>query len=130
MGFMALVFDPKTVKSSATRHKPKQFPAGIECVLVNGRIVVDQGQHTGLLPGRACATAELLPKPSARQNTCASVPWPRSARSRPVTPAAFTTVPSLPEAVPTCPGHPHGIRTGRAGELSASSRRVTIPWNS
>ena len=48
-----VVFDPKTVKSPATRHKPKQFPVGIEYVLVNGGIVVDQGRHTGLLAGRA-----------------------------------------------------------------------------
>ena len=48
-----VVFDPKTVKSPATRHEPKQFPVGIEYVLVNGRIVVDQGQHTGVLAGRA-----------------------------------------------------------------------------
>ena len=48
-----VVFDPKTVKSPATRHEPKQFPVGIEYVLVNGGIVVDQGRHTGLLPGRA-----------------------------------------------------------------------------
>ncbi len=48
-----VVFDPKTVKSPATRHDPKQFPVGIEYVLVNGRIVVDQGRHTGFLAGRA-----------------------------------------------------------------------------
>ena len=48
-----VVFDPKTVKSSATRHEPKQFPVGIEYVLVNGRIVVEQGEHTGVLAGRA-----------------------------------------------------------------------------
>ena len=48
-----VIFDPKTVKSPATRHQPKQFPVGIEYVLVNGRIVVDQGQHTGALAGRA-----------------------------------------------------------------------------
>ena len=48
-----VVFDPKTVKSPATRHEPKQFPVGIEYVLVNGRIVVEQGQHTGVLAGRA-----------------------------------------------------------------------------
>jgi len=48
-----VVFDPKTVRSPATRHEPKQFPVGIEYVLVNGRIVVDQGEHTGVLAGRA-----------------------------------------------------------------------------
>ena len=48
-----VVFDPNTVRSPATRNEPKQFPVGIEYVLVNGAIVVDQGQHTGALPGRA-----------------------------------------------------------------------------
>ena len=48
-----VLFDPKTVKSPATRHDPKQFPVGIEYVLVNGSIVVDQGRHTGVLAGRA-----------------------------------------------------------------------------
>ena len=48
-----VVFDPKSVKSPATRHEPKQYPVGIEYVLVNGAIVVDQGQHTGMLAGRA-----------------------------------------------------------------------------
>ena len=48
-----VVFDPKTVKSPATRHEPKQFPVGIDYVLVNGSIVVDRGQHTGVLAGRA-----------------------------------------------------------------------------
>ena len=48
-----VVFDPKTVKSPATRHEPKQFPVGIDYVLVNGRIVVDQSEHTGVLAGRA-----------------------------------------------------------------------------
>ena len=48
-----VVFDPKTVKSPASRHQPKQFPVGIDYVLVNGRIVVDQAEHTGVLAGRA-----------------------------------------------------------------------------
>ena len=47
-----VVLDPATVKSPATRHQPKQFPVGIEYVLVNGRVVVDQGRHTGMLAGR------------------------------------------------------------------------------
>ena len=47
-----VVFDPSTVKSPATRSHPKQFPVGIEYVVVNGAIVVSQGQHTGALAGR------------------------------------------------------------------------------
>jgi N-acyl-D-amino-acid deacylase len=48
-----VVFDPATVKSPSTRYHPKQFPTGIEHVLVNGRPVVEGGEHTGALPGRA-----------------------------------------------------------------------------
>ena len=54
-GFKAdiVVFDAETVKAPATRREPKQFPIGIEHVIVNGQVVVDQGQHTGVLAGRA-----------------------------------------------------------------------------
>ena len=48
-----VVFDPRTVKAPATRVEPKQFPIGVEYVIVNGRVVVDQGQHTGVLAGRS-----------------------------------------------------------------------------
>jgi N-acyl-D-amino-acid deacylase len=54
-GFKAdvVVFDAATVKAPATRTNPKQFPIGIECVIVNGRVVVEEGRHTGVLAGRA-----------------------------------------------------------------------------
>jgi N-acyl-D-amino-acid deacylase len=54
-GFKAdvVVFDPHRVKAPATRSQPKQFPIGIDYVLVNGTVVVDGGQHTGGLAGRA-----------------------------------------------------------------------------
>jgi N-acyl-D-amino-acid deacylase len=47
------VFDPDRVSAPATRTEPKQFPIGIEYVIVNGTVVVDRGEHTGALPGRA-----------------------------------------------------------------------------
>jgi N-acyl-D-amino-acid deacylase len=54
-GFVAdvVVFDARTVKAPATRREPKQFPVGIDYVLVNGRVVVEAGRHTGTLAGRA-----------------------------------------------------------------------------
>jgi N-acyl-D-amino-acid deacylase len=54
-GFKAdvVVFDARTVKAPATRTEPKQFPIGIDYVVVNGRIVIDGGRHTGILAGRA-----------------------------------------------------------------------------
>ena len=47
-----VVFDPATVRANATYEEPRQFPDGVEYVVVNGVVVVDQGQHTGALPGR------------------------------------------------------------------------------
>ncbi len=48
-----VVFDPARVKAPATRTEPKQFPVGIDHVIVNGKVVVEGGRHTGLLAGRA-----------------------------------------------------------------------------
>ena len=48
-----VVFNPDTVRATATFEEPKQLPVGIDYVLVNGRLVIDGGEHTGALPGRA-----------------------------------------------------------------------------
>ena len=48
-----VVFDPATVRATATYDQPRQFPVGIPYVMVNGQVVVDGGVHTGALPGRA-----------------------------------------------------------------------------
>ena len=48
-----VVFDPNTVAAHTTRSDPKQFPTGIDYVVVNGQVVIDGGRHTGALPGRA-----------------------------------------------------------------------------
>ena len=48
-----VVFDPDTVRANATFDEPKQYPDGISHVLVNGQLVVDNGAHTGALPGRS-----------------------------------------------------------------------------
>jgi N-acyl-D-amino-acid deacylase len=47
-----VVFDPKRVADRATYEEPHRYPAGIEHVLVNGRWVVKDGEHTGSLPGK------------------------------------------------------------------------------
>ena len=47
------IFHPNNVQAPATRTEPKQFPIGIEYVIVNGTVVVDGGEHTGVLPGRS-----------------------------------------------------------------------------
>ena len=46
------VFDPLTVKDTATFEAPMQPAAGIELVLVNGQPVWQGGQTTGERPGR------------------------------------------------------------------------------
>jgi N-acyl-D-amino-acid deacylase len=45
------VFDPSTVADKATFAEPRQYPEGIEYVLVNGELVLDRGEHTGTRPG-------------------------------------------------------------------------------
>ena len=53
-GFKAdiVVFNPDTVKTHASKEDPKQYPIGIDYVIVNGRVVIDNGENTGSLPGR------------------------------------------------------------------------------
>jgi N-acyl-D-aspartate/D-glutamate deacylase len=45
------VFNPETIIDNATFEKPHQYATGVEYVIVNGKIVVDQGRHTGARPG-------------------------------------------------------------------------------
>ncbi|HJY31034.1 MAG TPA: D-aminoacylase [Pyrinomonadaceae bacterium] len=45
------VFDPARVIDTATFESPNQYPAGIEYVLVNGKVSVDKGQRTPALAG-------------------------------------------------------------------------------
>ncbi len=47
-----VVFDPDTVRDTSTFTQPHQYPVGIPFVLVNGKVVIDQGKHTGALPGQ------------------------------------------------------------------------------
>jgi dihydroorotase/N-acyl-D-amino-acid deacylase len=46
-----VVFDPDRIADTATFASPKQYPAGINYVVVNGRVVIDLGKHTGERPG-------------------------------------------------------------------------------
>lgn len=47
-----VVFDPATVRDVATFDNPNQLSVGMEYVLVNGVLVIDQGKMTGKLPGK------------------------------------------------------------------------------
>ncbi len=46
------LFDPDTIRDTATFTNPKQYPEGIHYVIVNGKVVIDQGEHTGARPGK------------------------------------------------------------------------------
>jgi len=46
-----VVFDPTTVNGKATRDNPRQLSTGIDFVIVNGVVVIENGRHTGRLPG-------------------------------------------------------------------------------
>jgi N-acyl-D-amino-acid deacylase len=45
--------DPEVVRDTATYEEPRRLPEGIPYVIVNGRLVVDDGRRTDELPGRA-----------------------------------------------------------------------------
>ncbi len=47
-----VVFDPRLIRDRATYQNPYRYPAGIEWVLVNGKIVVEQGKPTGARAGK------------------------------------------------------------------------------
>lgn len=46
------VFDPKIFKDRSTHHFPFRYPAGMEWVVVNGRVAVEQGRLTGVRAGQ------------------------------------------------------------------------------
>lgn len=47
-----VIFDEDRVIDKATWTDPHQYPLGIECVLVNGEVVIKRSEHTGNLPGK------------------------------------------------------------------------------
>lgn len=47
-----VLFDPDSVADGATYDDPKQPPAGIRLVLVNGRVALNDGTHTGVGCGK------------------------------------------------------------------------------
>jgi N-acyl-D-amino-acid deacylase len=47
-----VVFDLERIKDRSTWDEPFVYPAGIDHVLVNGVVVVENGEHTGARPGK------------------------------------------------------------------------------
>ena len=52
-----VIFDPATVADKATFEQPFQYPVGIDTVIVNGEVVLDEGQHTNARPGKVLRRA-------------------------------------------------------------------------
>ncbi len=46
------IFDPATIQDHATFAEPHQYSTGVHHVLVNGELVLEDGEHTGAMPGR------------------------------------------------------------------------------
>jgi N-acyl-D-aspartate/D-glutamate deacylase len=46
------IFNLEALDDRATYEKPLQFPAGIEYVIVNGALTIENGKHTGARAGR------------------------------------------------------------------------------
>jgi N-acyl-D-amino-acid deacylase len=47
-----VVFNAAAISDRASYAAPRQYPAGIDYVLVNGVVVIEAGAYTGLTPGR------------------------------------------------------------------------------
>ena len=52
-----VVFDPDSVRDHATFDRPHQYATGVEHVLVNGQLVLHNGEHTGARAGRVVRRA-------------------------------------------------------------------------
>jgi N-acyl-D-aspartate/D-glutamate deacylase len=52
-----VIFDPSLVADRATFEDPFQYPVGIDTVLVNGTVVLDEGTHTNARPGKVLRRA-------------------------------------------------------------------------
>lgn len=47
-----VIFDPKTIIDQATFVEPRQYPKGIEMVMINGTVVVEQGKRAQAITGK------------------------------------------------------------------------------
>lgn len=51
------IFNPDTIKNKAS-YVTSAYPEGISYVLVNGKTVISNGEHTGLFPGKVLTRAD------------------------------------------------------------------------
>ena len=45
------IFDPDSIKDTATYENPRQYPEGISYVIVGGQVTIEMGRHTGAKNG-------------------------------------------------------------------------------
>ena len=48
-----VIFDPRTIRDTATYDNPRQFAEGVKYVIVNGQVVLREGQFSEARPGKA-----------------------------------------------------------------------------
>jgi N-acyl-D-amino-acid deacylase len=78
-GFADLVvFDPATITDRATFERPHQYATGVRHVVVNGAVVLQDGEHTGATPGRALRRSR-----AGRPADGATVPRPSEPSAQP-----------------------------------------------
>ena len=46
------IFDPEKIIDRSTFTEPHQYSEGVEYVIVNGKVTVNNGKHTGITNGR------------------------------------------------------------------------------
>ena len=46
------IFDAQKIEDQGTYKSPHHYPKGIPYVIVNGELVIENGEHTGALPGQ------------------------------------------------------------------------------
>jgi N-acyl-D-aspartate/D-glutamate deacylase len=47
-----VLFDYEKIQDKAEFTSPHQYPEGIPYVIVNGKVVINKGEHTGEMPGK------------------------------------------------------------------------------
>ncbi|MBS0421417.1 MAG: amidohydrolase family protein [Proteobacteria bacterium] len=56
------VFNYERIDDAASFEKPMAYPSGIDYVLVNGQLVIDEGRHTGAKPGEVLRATLAAPE--------------------------------------------------------------------
>jgi N-acyl-D-amino-acid deacylase len=59
------IFNEERLEDVASYENPTAYPTGIDYVLVNGQLVIDQGRHTGAKPGSILRGAGYDPRAAA-----------------------------------------------------------------